>query len=348
MAAPLVLAPCDTPGDESLYHYFTGGVLTDLAPYVNTGTILKITIPSIYNHSQGDLIGCWIVIPVPGETFPTPVSVPQGGLGILQLRPSCEDCINSLCCITPYTLISWNPKVYNVLPDGCCECLPHPAPAPEPPPARVYPLPVKRFYLNEEPQCDVDNTINFGNVFYDVCNQLKQGITSYYKPLEILNTWMRKRLTDLSGMHDSAFPCKSEVPHLPFCKPEIPIACNILADPFGRTTFIAISGEYIQAYKVVIIRSDGKVYINNPADISTYQRVVGFAAYSVASGLPVTVIASGNLTVPGWGLAKGSIYYTTSLGSISTIVPTSGISQQIGIALDSDTLSIDIKQAIIL
>jgi len=211
------------------------------------------------------------------------------------------------------------------------------------PPLRVIPDPVKPFFKIKESICDINVIQRFAKGFYDNVKQLRYGVSS--KPENLEQLWLNKQISDLESILVPGYDCRS-VP-FPGCNWMPLKACNLLPDTTGGTSIIGTAGEDILAAKVVIIGTDGKFYLNNPTDLNTYQRVVGFSTADVLKGQPLRVLITGSLTST-WSLSIGAIYYATTLGGITTSVPSSGISQIVGRAQSAHTLLISIEQPVIL
>jgi len=104
------------------------------------------------------------------------------------------------------------------------------------------------------------------------------------------------------------------------------------------------AGEAI-GYPRVVMLAGGSVYLFDPI-ANAAQSVVGITLHSATFGLPVQVQTSGELFYNGWGLTPGVTYYANDFGVVTDTPPVLGIWQPLGIAIDSDTLSLNIKNTI--
>ena len=100
--------------------------------------------------------------------------------------------------------------------------------------------------------------------------------------------------------------------------------------------------------KLVMLLSDGKVYLNQPLVTTNYQRAIGFTTTDVQMNHTTRILVNGIITNPNWTLTTGSIYFAAVNGGITSTIPTTGISQAIGIAMNPTTLYVDLKQPNIL
>jgi hypothetical protein len=122
--------------------------------------------------------------------------------------------------------------------------------------------------------------------------------------------------------------------------------------------YLAITDSTVSSGQAVYMKSTG--HIDLAVASSTPQtRVIGFSSSGVASGQQVEYNTDGRLSLSDWtaasgstSLAPGAFYYlsNSSPGMITTSAPTSAGSYvvQVGIAVSSSTLDIEIKQSILL
>lgn len=217
-----------------------------------------------------------------------------------------------------------------------------------PVPVRVIPDPVKDFFQVKESQCDINVIQRFANAYWSKIKELKFGITDCCKDFNYETLWADKQISDLEQLLITGYTCR-EVPSIVTCCPWLPLqSCNLLPDPSGGTSILGIAGEALFLGALVMLGTDGKLYLNDPSDTTTYQRCVGFTMQSAVTNQSVKVLITGHITDTSWALSTGSIYYAGALGAITTSIPSSGISQMVGVAQSSSTLIIDIKQPVIL
>lgn len=119
-----------------------------------------------------------------------------------------------------------------------------------------------------------------------------------------------------------------------------------LAEASGSTELEVVAGEILNGQAVVIQNSLG-CFIFDPTNPAHYGKVIGFTKTSAVIGQTVKVLPIGEVVQMGWGLTKGDLYYATLAGQITNIPTTHKIMQPMGVAKDSNTLVINIHQAII-
>jgi hypothetical protein len=105
----------------------------------------------------------------------------------------------------------------------------------------------------------------------------------------------------------------------------------------GKLTLTA--GETLNGQKLLMI-SNGQAYLFDPSDESNADRVLGFSTHAADQGDQVTIQRTGPLS--SMVLTPNATYYAGPSGSITPIVPASGLVLRVGMAKDSSTLLIDI------
>ena len=255
-----------------------------------------------------------------------------------------ENICPSLCCDITLTLDSWTDE-FEGSPDGCCDCLPPPAIEPFPEPERVYQLPVKNYYQITDSKCDITTATKFAKGYWTLIERMKYGINRACTDIDLMKLWMKEQINQLASTENPDYICV-EKPNP--CFPTLPSDCPILVSGLGRTIITLKAGEDIGIGKVVYLGAGGLVYLNQPSNLTTYQKVLGFSTNAASTGLAVNIIVHGPLTIQ--GLSVGSIYYCIANGDITTVIPnTAGtISQQVGIATTTNTLIVEVQQGIII
>lgn len=99
-------------------------------------------------------------------------------------------------------------------------------------------------------------------------------------------------------------------------------------------------GGAVNGGRVVMI-ANGKVVYWQPNN----SLPIGISLTSASSDSEITVITSGKITIPGWGLVPGTTYYATADGVLATN-PATGWYQLVGTAITSETLILNIQQPI--
>ena len=110
---------------------------------------------------------------------------------------------------------------------------------------------------------------------------------------------------------------------------------------------IFVAGENLGGHRLV--QSIGsQVFYFDASNISGYGKQLGMTSQSAVTGANINVILIGIVNNPGWGLITDSIYYASTNGLITTTIPTSNLDVRIGVAIDSNTLRLEISDQVIL
>ena len=125
---------------------------------------------------------------------------------------------------------------------------------------------------------------------------------------------------------------------------------NWLAQPSqsggGGNTLHFIAGEQITAPCVVIV-NNGLAYKYQQNNANSYDTKIGVAITSANMGSDISIVMMGKANVVG-SFVQNSVYYADTNGSLTTTAPISGVSLQVGVAIDSDNLLVDFKNPVIL
>lgn len=234
---------------------------------------------------------------------------------------------------------------YNTAFSSCEACQPVDCPA-EPVYETVIQHPVKIFYEIKESACDITVVKQFATAYSNMLKKVKYGIADCCNGLNIGETWVNKQISSLQEKVITGYNCR-EIP-MQGCS-WLPLqGCELLTSNSDGVSILAIAGEDITFAKLVMLGNDGKLYLNNPFVITNYQRAVGFSTMDVLANNSTRILITGTITNPNWSLVTGAIYFAAGSGNITTIVPTTGISQAIGIAMNPTTLLVELKQPNIL
>lgn len=117
-------------------------------------------------------------------------------------------------------------------------------------------------------------------------------------------------------------------------------AANVSA-PSNSVIVEIVAAEPITAYSVVTV--DG--YLADSADLSAFNRVLGVSNEAMATGFPVSVVQKGIVENPAWAWTTGDRIFLNG-GSLSTTPVSSGFSQLIGLAKDSQTIVVECEDPI--
>jgi len=105
------------------------------------------------------------------------------------------------------------------------------------------------------------------------------------------------------------------------------------------------AGEPIGSPRVIMVNG-GQAFLFDPTNEANFHKAVGVSINSVNAGDQVSLILSGKIITS--GLVTDEVYYAGVNGTLTTIVPVSGILLKVGYAIDSTTLSVEFDIPIIL
>jgi hypothetical protein len=114
--------------------------------------------------------------------------------------------------------------------------------------------------------------------------------------------------------------------------------------PPGDGTLTATAATPISSGRLLSV-IDGVASYFDPAGSG---EPTGVAITAALQDAELTLVLVGMASVSGWGLTPGATYYAGPNGTITAIPPGADRVQAIGVALDTDTLNINIQQPIIL
>jgi hypothetical protein len=109
-----------------------------------------------------------------------------------------------------------------------------------------------------------------------------------------------------------------------------------------------VTGEIINAHRMVRVGPDGKGYYASSADITHAPAMLGLSLTAGILGATVTVAAEGaEITEGSWTWTPGArLYLNGTSGQISTTSPSSGYSRQIGVALTATSMRVNFGEII--
>ena len=108
--------------------------------------------------------------------------------------------------------------------------------------------------------------------------------------------------------------------------------------------FTLVASQTLSGHRVLAANGDGQAIYASHTDYTALQ-VQGLSTQSGIEGDVLIVANSGPMPWPAGGLAPGLPLFLTTDGQLSHIPPTSGWIRQIAVAIDADTISIDIGPA---
>ena len=113
--------------------------------------------------------------------------------------------------------------------------------------------------------------------------------------------------------------------------------------PAGDTQTI-IASTTLSGHRVLAANGDGQAIYAQHTD-ATALAVQGMSTQSGVQGDELVILKSGAMPWPAAGLTAGLPLFLTTDGQLSHTPPTSGWIRQIAVAIDTDTISIDIGPA---
>jgi hypothetical protein len=102
------------------------------------------------------------------------------------------------------------------------------------------------------------------------------------------------------------------------------------------------AGQSIQAYRMLIVGTDGRVYHADSSDWTHKGKVIGMSTHDAPENAQVLVIKRGPITKIAWGLSPNKNYYFNSVGELTLVEPTV-IDQVVGMAVHTETFEININ-----
>lgn len=109
-----------------------------------------------------------------------------------------------------------------------------------------------------------------------------------------------------------------------------------------------VVGETVSALRMVSTDDDGLGYYSDPTDPDSVRRIVGLSISAGTIGLAVTMLREGRHQDPSWSWDVTKQLYLSSVGTITQVAPTTGISVVLGHAQTADTIFLNIETPIIL
>lgn len=101
----------------------------------------------------------------------------------------------------------------------------------------------------------------------------------------------------------------------------------------------------VNSYTILASSPTG-LKIADKDDITCVGNVVGVTSQSSVIGAPVEIITSGGILIGLTGLSVGEKYYLGSNGQLTATLPTTGFIQQIGVAISTTQIAINILTSI--
>jgi hypothetical protein len=134
----------------------------------------------------------------------------------------------------------------------------------------------------------------------------------------------------------------SESAVIEFVELAVPGSPGPQGPPGDASTLIA--AQTLSGHCVLAANGDGQAIYAQHTD-STALAVQGLSTQSGITGDELVILKSGPVAWPAGGLTAGLPLFLTTDGQLSHTPPTSGWIRQIAVAIDADTISIDIGPA---
>lgn len=114
----------------------------------------------------------------------------------------------------------------------------------------------------------------------------------------------------------------------------------------GTAQLIQVTAGETISGDMLVMRTSA-VLKNDPIEANAY-KCLGFATAAVTVGQELTVTIAGLHESAGWGLTPGAVYYAAANGGITTTPPAAGLSQVVGVAVDANTMYVDLNDPIVM
>ena len=118
----------------------------------------------------------------------------------------------------------------------------------------------------------------------------------------------------------------------------IPLPPPVVSTPqsSGGVTSTLIASAPISGQSVLMFDGVGGVVTANPTSPS-YQ-FAGLSTAATQAGQPVPILETGIMTEAGWNWQEGTVLYAGPSGTLTQTVPTTGVLQQIAVALSATSI----------
>ncbi|MDD5433022.1 MAG: hypothetical protein PHO70_08615 [Candidatus Omnitrophica bacterium] len=111
------------------------------------------------------------------------------------------------------------------------------------------------------------------------------------------------------------------------------------SDTIGNTY---TAGETISLHSVVMMNTDGNVYVADSSNVAHMDKIIGVAISNQIAGGSIPVVTIG--TIAGFtGLIVGTEYFVSSGGALTITPPTSGFTQVMGIATSATEFLVNMR-----
>ena len=106
-----------------------------------------------------------------------------------------------------------------------------------------------------------------------------------------------------------------------------------------------IAGETLGGQRVVMLKN-GKAFYFDQIDENNIGYSLGMTNQAANQDDLIDIATSGVVIDNGWGLIPDTIYYLGTNGLITNLIPSSGVFQRVGVAVDSNTLKLEFSEPI--
>ena len=116
--------------------------------------------------------------------------------------------------------------------------------------------------------------------------------------------------------------------------------------PPGGGVITVTAGQNLSGHRIVSAGAAGLAVYADKDLLTSVQKVLGLTTGAAASGALVSIVPSGEITEPSWTFDTDLPVYLGKSGALTQMAPTTGAILQVGVALASTRLFIDIKTPI--
>jgi len=116
-------------------------------------------------------------------------------------------------------------------------------------------------------------------------------------------------------------------------------------NPLSDNTFVSVAGQDLAINRVVIIDTDSWAYYVDPTNMDHELKVVGLTMRASAIYNNCIIRTRGKVFDASWTWQTSLPVYVSTLGQLTQDIPTVGFVRQIGMAIDINSIFIDIKDS---
>ncbi|WP_051331767.1 hypothetical protein [Methylocaldum szegediense] len=117
--------------------------------------------------------------------------------------------------------------------------------------------------------------------------------------------------------------------------------------PAGGSALQYTAGEALGGHRMVVLNAQQKAIYADSSDPTHVDKVLGLTLGAAAQDALVTVQNSGEISEPSWNWALNQPVFLGTQGQLTQTPPATGFVLMVGFPTSSNTLFLDIKQAIL-